>query len=259
MVAVGERAATAARPGEAACEVCGGGAWAPLVVENGYQWVRCAECGFARLSPMPDLAAAGEIQSPEVARDYIRTLTAKADSKMRRSRRRVRHLRRRMRGPDMLDVGSNIGCFVEAGREIGLRAVGLDINPDLVAYARERYPECEFVCGALEDVDFGDRRFDGIYTSEVIEHVVDPNGFLAGIFRLLKPGGVLYLTTPDLGGYRQKAPPGWKPLGAPDHKLYFTPENMRRMLVRHGFTDVRFRFNVKPGIKLFARRGEAAR
>ena len=241
-----------------ACEVCGGGAMAPLAAENGYDWVRCEACGFASLSPMPDGAAAGELQGPEVARDYIRTLTAKADSKMRRSRRRVRHLGRRMRGPDMLDVGSNIGCFVEAGREIGLRAVGLDINPDLVAFARERYPACEFVHGTLEEADLGGRRFDGVYTSEVIEHVVDPNAFLAGIFRLLKPGGVLYLTTPDLRGYRRRRPPGWAPLGAPDHKLYFTPENMRRMLTKHGFSDIRFRFNTKPGIKLFARRGDAA-
>ena len=71
----------------------------------------------------------------------------------RRSRKRVRRLKRRMPGPRLLDVGSNIGCLVEAGREIGLDAVGVEINPVLVEAARETYPEATFIASAMEESD----------------------------------------------------------------------------------------------------------
>ena len=242
--------------GAPACQVCGAGSPSPLVSQHGFAWLRCPDCGFAFLAQMPTDEAAADIQDTAMGERYIAGYQKKLDSKMRRSRRRVARLARRMPGKRLLDVGSNIGCLVEAGRERGLDAVGLEINPALVDHASKTYPGSRFVAGTIEDCPFPDASFDGVYCSEVIEHVPDNNSFVAGIARVLAPGGVLFLTTPGLHEYIKGSDAGaWPDFGAPDHKLYHTRESLRRLLTRHGFDRVGFVYSFGKGLKLFARRG----
>ncbi len=208
------------------CQVCGGAAAVPLVSQNGH-------------------------------RSYIEGYLKKFDKKMRRSRLRARKLAYHMRGTNLLDVGSNIGCMVEAGRELGLDAVGVEINPVLVDFARERFPYAEFIAGTLEDAEFGSRRFDGVYCSEVIEHVPDNRGFVDAIAAVMAPGAVLFLTTPALREYVGKGDPsGWRDFGAPDHKLYHSPDTIRRLLRGHGFDRVKVEFNFNKGLKVWAWRAD---
>lgn len=242
-----------------ACQVCGADSPSPLVSQHGFAWLRCPDCGFAFLARMPTDEAAADIQDMEMGERYIAGYQKKLDSKMRRSRRRVARLARRMPGKRLLDVGSNIGCLVEAGRERGLDAVGLEINPALVDHASKTYPGARFVAGTIEDCAFTDASFDGVYCSEVIEHVPDNNSFVAGIARVMAPGAVLFLTTPGLHEYTKGPDAGsWPDFGAPDHKLYHTRESMRRLLARHGFDRVSFVYSFGKGLKLFARRGPRA-
>lgn len=239
----------------ARCQVCGGADSRELVTQGKHEWRLCTACGFAFLAEMPDSDGAADIQSPAVGAQYIATYRRKLDSKMRRSRKRVRRLKRRMPGPRLLDVGSNIGCLVEAGREIGLDAVGVEINPVLVDAARETYPQCSFIATAMEDSDLEPGSFDGLYCSEVIEHAPDNNGFVAALARMLKPGGALYLTTPGLHEYVGKGDPaGWRDFGAPDHKLYYTKATLAQMLKKHGFSRTRFQPSFGKGLKVFATR-----
>jgi len=238
------------------CQVCEATEAAELVVQPPHRWVRCDRCGFAWISPMPSQGEAAAVQDDAVGAAYIAGYLTKLESKMRRSRRRLRALARRMPGRRLLDVGSNIGCLVGAAVERGLDATGIEINPVLVAEARRRYPGGRFLEGAFEEVGLPDRGFDGVYCSEVIEHVVDTNRFLGHMARVMAPGAALYLTTPALREYLGRGDPAnWRDFGAPDHKLYYSPDNIRRQLRRHGFEDVRVLFNFNRGIKLFARRG----
>lgn len=240
------------------CQVCGGGG-RPLVQQGGYRWLRCSDCGFAWLDPMPTMSEAADTQAA-FSHGYIEEYARKFDSKMRRSRRRARRLARRMKGRRLLDVGSNIGCFVAAAAELGLDATGIEIAPALVAEARRRFPACRFVQGALEESSLPPASFDGVYCSEVIEHVIDVHRFLETIAAAMAPGAVLYLTTPALREYIRGADPAaWRDFGAPDHKLYFSPGNLRRILGRHGFEDVRLLFSFRRGLKVLARRTQSPR
>ena len=100
--------------------------------------------------------------------------------------------------------------------------------------------------------------FDVVYCSEVIEHAPDANRFAASLASLLRPGGVLYLTTPDISHWRRPREMGrWDAYTPPEHCLYFTPVSLARLLDRHGLGVVRRRFAWKPGIKVFARKGTA--
>ena len=237
------------------CQVCGGQEAMPMVHQEPHLWVRCPDCNFAWLSPMPDSHAQPAGERDGTAASCIARHVDKIDSRMRRSRRTVRRLARRMPGNRLLDIGSNIGCLVAAALERGLEATGVECSPVLVAEAQKRYPRGRFIAGALEEVDLPAASFDGVHCSEVIEQVADSNRFLAAVARVMVPGAILYLTTPALREVtRGNDPARWRHFGAPDHKLYFSPANIRTQLHKHGFAEVRVLFNFGRGIKLFATR-----
>ncbi len=75
-------------------------------------------------------------------------------------------------------------------------------------------------------------RFDAVLSFFALEHVGDPRGFLAAIRRLLRPGGTLHLTVPDL---RRNA----GDFIVVDHVNHFMPTSLRRVLTAAGFTDIR--------------------
>lgn len=235
------------------CQVCDAEDIAHFTTQDEHEWVRCTGCGFVFLTPMPSLVEAKQMQNSEVGDAYIDSYRHKFDSKMRRSRRRVRAIKKRMTGNRLLDVGSNIGCLVGAAGEIGLEASGIEPNPELVKFAEAKFPGRRFTCAVLEDVGPSDTPFDAVYCSEVIEHVVDVNRFVVALHAQLASGGVLYLTTPHIREYiRWNRQPRTAALAAPDHKLYFSNENLSRLLTRHGFDRIEIKPNFRRGIKLFA-------
>jgi SAM-dependent methyltransferase len=232
------------------CVVCGNPDFAFLARDAAYGWEECRSCGFVRIAASFTLADAAQGEGDAaMGRSYIDGYRAKFASKMARSRRRAARLRRRARGDDFLDVGSNFGFMVEAAERVGFRAVGVEVNRTLVDAASAQFPDRRFVPGLLEEQHFGARRFDVVYCSEVIEHTADPRLFLSQLAAVMRPGGLLYLTTPHIREYRKRR---FANMGAPDHKLYFNDANLRRLLLDCGFAKVRPEFTFFRGIKLYA-------
>ncbi|MEE8173309.1 MAG: class I SAM-dependent methyltransferase [Alphaproteobacteria bacterium] len=187
---------------------------------------------------------------------------AKADAKMRRSRHRVRQLRRHVDGGRLLDIGCNGGFMVEAARTHGFEAHGVELDPVSVAYARKHYPANAYFHGTVQEfAESGgaERPFDAVYCSEVIEHVPDSWSFVAAIASLMRPGAVLYITTPNISHWRRpKDLTKWDAFCPPAHCVYFNPANLPRLLAAHDL-DVFKRFVAwKPGVKLLARKSYAS-
>jgi 2-polyprenyl-3-methyl-5-hydroxy-6-metoxy-1,4-benzoquinol methylase len=63
--------------------------------------------------------------------------------------------------------------------------------------ATEAIDATGLVCGDAQRPVFEDESFDLIVAGDVIEHVPDQDGFVAGCRRLLRPGGTLFLATPN--------------------------------------------------------------
>lgn len=238
------------------CSVCYSKEIHPLVQQDQYYWQICKGCGFAFIS---NLSPEDEVNygSDERGSTYIGFYGNKYKSKMRRAHKRARHIKKLMNGPRILDVGCNLGYFVEACRLLGLDSTGTEVNPVVVKQAGIMFPESRFECGVLSEINIGNEKFDAIHTSEVIEHVIDINDFMSGISERLVSGGVLYLTTPELKKFKSKQPDKeWNNLKAPNHRQYFSRNNITIFLEKHGYRDIKFErnWNFKPGIKLTARK-----
>jgi len=115
--------------------------------------------------------------------------------------------------PMVLDVGCGFGSFVIAARKAGLAAVGVDVAPFEIAYARGCLAETEpqtdaasvFIEGTGLRLPFEDGAFRVVTLWNVLEHVPDLNGLLAEVSRVLKPGGALHLVCPNYAAWREEA------------------------------------------------------
>lgn len=105
-------------------------------------------------------------------------------------------------GDRVLEVGCGTAALTAAFANRGAEVVATDVSLRWLALAQKRLSESaaesvELVACAAEELPFPDESFDVVAASDVIEHVEDPRRFVAEAARVLRPGGVLFLATPN--------------------------------------------------------------
>lgn len=100
-----------------------------------------------------------------------------------------------LQGRRVLDAGCGTGRGALALEERGASVTAVDLGPRLVAATRRRIAG-EALVGDVLRLPFADATFDVVFSSEVIEHTPDPLAAAVDMYRVLKPGGHLVLSTP---------------------------------------------------------------
>lgn len=138
----------------------------------------------------------------------------------------------------LLDIGCGNGTFLELARGCGWRVVGLE--PDALAVQQAKARGLDVLHGSLDQLDGQHEVFDQITLSHVIEHLHDPAKVLMRCLELLKPGGRLWIETPNgLSIGHQTFGAAWRGLETPRHLILFTWGNLTQALQDLGFTRVR--------------------
>jgi SAM-dependent methyltransferase len=137
-----------------------------------------------------------------------------------------------------MDFGCGEGAFLEIARRLGWRARGIDFDPAAVETARARGFEVEQ--GGVERLAGHREAFDHVTISHVMEHVPDPAALAAAAFRALRPGGGLFVETPNFdAACHVRFGRHWRGLEAPRHLQIPTWRGLETLLGAAGFTDVR--------------------
>jgi len=134
---------------------------------------------------------------------------------------------------NVLDAGCGEGETLERlSGVLPVRQVAIDLNPESVAYAKERVPGAEISQGDLLDLPFEDGEFDLVLCLEVLEHLPDPAAGLAELVRVA--GRDIVLSVPHepwfrLGSFaRGNYLKSWG--NHPEHVNHWNPRTFRRFL-----------------------------
>jgi SAM-dependent methyltransferase len=139
----------------------------------------------------------------------------------------------------LLEVGCAYGWFLDLIRDRFQLVQGIDIAADGVRYARSL--GLDAIEGDLLRHSFGSAVFDVICIWDSIEHLRDPDKYLARISELTSPGALLALTTGDIGSLNARLKGSkWRLIHPPSHLHYFTRKSMEVSLDRAGFEIVHF-------------------
>lgn len=135
----------------------------------------------------------------------------------------------------VLEIGCGDGYGTAILAEQAARVTAVDVEAETVAHAAAQYPDAgiDFRTYDGERLPFDAGSFDAVVAFQVIEHVEDDAGFVAEAHRVLRPGGVLLVTTPNRA---HRVPPG-EPLWNPFHVREYLPDELETVL-RTVFTQV---------------------
>ena len=251
---------------EVPCDLCGSRDFDALF--TGVDWefgrmrdprvVQCRTCNLVQLNPRPTAASAHLIYPPayryyEDPRRSWKRRVQRVVSRILKRDRRYPYLDGVKPGT-ILDVGCAAGISVypygQSGslltlRKMGWQVAGCDID-SASAEAGSR-AGLNIRVGKITDIDFGDARFDVVRFNHSMEHSTSPRRDLSAAFRLLRPGGIVIVSVPNIqsanyslfGRY-------WSGLDLPRHFYQFTPATLRKYLDAAGFAVKEEHFDAIP-------------
>jgi 2-polyprenyl-3-methyl-5-hydroxy-6-metoxy-1,4-benzoquinol methylase len=136
-----------------------------------------------------------------------------------------------LRGRRALDIGCAFGYTVKLLKDLGCECVGVDLSSFAARVARKSKGDFEVAVGDAENLPFRGNSFDIVTSFELIEHLYHPGYFVGEVYRILKHGGVLIMTTPIRGSLRQV----YDFFGEGTHISLFRPDELISMLGHYSF------------------------
>ena len=203
---------------------------------------RCTHCG--QLISAVDEARYHETMKTFNAPGFNQPSASEMQRRWSVAQRRLSTAKRLIPGASpmrWLDIGCSRGQFVEFAARSGFAAEGVEPAPGIAAAARAQGLKVH--TGFLEDQRFPDASFDAASLFEVVEHLRDPLPLLAEVKRILKPGGVLLISTGNTASWTVAA------MGARwdyfhiekdgGHISFFNPVSVNELAKASGFSVAR--------------------
>ena len=148
-----------------------------------------------------------------------------------------------------LDVGCSTGFFVKLLKDHGFDAEGMEYNTESAAWGSEHYG-IPIRVGSLDTVPLADAAYSLISMTDVLEHTLDPQAALTLVARALAPGGLAFITFPDIQSLEARYESTlarvlrrnwlWRSCCIPFHIWEFTPVTARKLFMACGLEVVGF-------------------
>jgi 2-polyprenyl-3-methyl-5-hydroxy-6-metoxy-1,4-benzoquinol methylase len=137
----------------------------------------------------------------------------------------------------LLDVGFGAGTILDCAADLGWEAHGIEVSKPAIEKALLSNHQVFY--GNLHEAGYPTDHFDVVTSSEILEHLDSPKDELREIWRILRPGGLLWATTPSGRGISSRLlGVHWTVMAPPDHTQLYSKRAVKWMLAEAGFGEV---------------------
>lgn len=195
--------------------------------------VECAGCGHIYANPRFTEEELASIYARTIDEDYLGELPSRGLT----ATKNLELLDKHVSMGRMLDVGCSIGVLLDVARKRGWETYGVEPSVWASEFARKRLMLDVFT-GTLHDAKLPPNYFDLVILSDVLEHLPDPVAVLREVWEVIKPDGLLWINTPNIGSALARLLGSrWYCVTLP-HIHYFSSSTLNVLLREVGFEPV---------------------
>lgn len=205
--------------------------------------IECLACGFKHVVPFPKKEELNILYKENFYTTekphYFKSMEEDLDWWMITYRSYYNLFEKHTKGRRLLDIGSGPGYFLKCGKEMGWETLGIEPSPQAFEYSTKlgvAVKNSFFSEKVVSEIGF----FDVVYANMVIEHARDPLSIIKNAFKILKPGGLICVISPNEYNPLQKIlkeklgfSAWW--VAPPQHLNYFDFDSIRTVLKNLGF------------------------
>ncbi len=218
---------------ETACPLCKERDDKILFNKESFDVVKCKRCSLVYVNPRLTVKESQRLYNAEVISPSVYYKETKEEDYIT-FQKRLQIIEKYAEKGKILDIGCNIGTFLEVAKESGWKTYGIDINEGVKKECLKK--GIKFFKGTVAKVKFQKNFFDAVIMNDLIEHVHNPQELLQQVKRVVKPQGIIFIVTPDVGSYAAKVlKKRWPHFKPNEHLIYFSRKTLRKVLESEGF------------------------
>lgn len=216
------------------CPACENQKAQPIGLKNGYTLEKCTGCGtmFASLSFENEKTADEVHDLYDHYYDFSNfNLPKAAEISLQQMVQSFASFRET---GNLLDIGFGEGGMLSIAEKNNWKCFGTELSPSALKHGEDK--GWTVSNDALSDNRCPKNGFDVVTMIELIEHVPNPDFFFETASQLLRPNGLLFLTTPNIKSINRRwLGTEWSVISPPEHITIWSPSGMKKALQRNNF------------------------
>lgn len=217
------------------CLLCSSATLQPIPEFQSTGLVKCASCSFIFSQWIPEKQELDDYyKNGYELTNYFSPITEKRYHQLLDKFEKHRQTNR------ILDIGAGCGFFMETAKKRGWEVTGTEFSKNSIAACKNS--NTELVFGELSEIELPESHFDIVINLEVIEHINNPVPFVSEIERILRKGGLVYITTPNFNAiHRYRLRSKYDVISYPNHLCYFTKKTLKQLFHSNGLTPIKLK------------------
>lgn len=212
------------------CFICGNDKIVRKGVTKEYSLMKCSQCGLQFISYIPyDKTISSVYSNYYKAWNLTKFQKQVSEMKMKTFQGYLAQIAPFVSSGRLLDIGCATGELLEVACRLGFDVYGVEISPQGIKRCKEIFGEKKIMGDTLKKGDFPLGFFDVITISDVFEHIQEPESFINILYDILKPNGILMITTPDTSSWSNKIMGMSWPHYKQEHIYYYNSSNINQL------------------------------
>lgn len=206
----------------------------------------CSACGYGWTEPSPADEELAEFYPPTYLGDFEKVIEEYLSGRLagtsswKMETEKAELVEKYVQSGRLLDIGCGEGKFLWSLDPKRWQRVGIDLNQPLIEAARNKIPDLDLHVGTIDDEVLEEEGYDVITFWHALEHIPDPSRALARTARLLRPGGLAFISLPKVESLQaQWFRRHWYAFGdVPRHLHHFSSTSLKLLLSQVGLAFI---------------------